>query len=136
VLHAVLARINRADEGEGRSALARARAISTLGPLLALILASIFFTARTDRFLTTDNLSLVVQQVAVVGIIAIGQTLVILTAGIDLSAGAVMAFGTIVMTHYGNHLWIGARPWPCAGDVVRARADDWRPAHIRHRQQP
>jgi fructose transport system permease protein len=39
-----------------------------------------------------------VQQVAVVGIIAIGQTLVILTAGIDLSAGAVMAFGTIVMT--------------------------------------
>jgi fructose transport system permease protein len=36
--------------------------------------------------------------VAVVGIIAIGQTLIILTAGIDLSCGAVMAFGTIVMT--------------------------------------
>ena len=98
MLHALLARINREAEGGGRYALARARAISTLGPLLALILASIFFTTRTDRFLTSDNLSLVVQQVAVVGIIAIGQTLVILTAGIDLSAGAVMAFGTIVMT--------------------------------------
>jgi fructose transport system permease protein len=36
--------------------------------------------------------------VAVVGILAIGQTLIILTAGIDLSVGAVMAFGTIVMT--------------------------------------
>jgi len=72
--------------------------MSTVGPLLALILASIFFTTRTDRFLTADNLSLVIQQVAVVGIIAIGQTLVILTAGIDLSCGAVMAFGTIVMT--------------------------------------
>ena len=72
--------------------------MSTLGPLLALILASIFFATRTDRFLTSDNLSLVVQQVAVVGIIAIGQTLIILTAGIDLSCGAVMALGTIVMT--------------------------------------
>src|SRR6266536_224337 len=42
--------------------------------------------------------SLLVQQVMVVGTLAIGQTLVILTAGIDLSNGAVMAFGSIVMT--------------------------------------
>jgi fructose transport system permease protein len=83
---------------EGGSVLARARAMSTLGPLLALILASAFFTTRTDRFLTSDNFSLIFQQIAVVGIIAIGQTMVILTAGIDLSCGAVMAFGTIVMT--------------------------------------
>src|SRR5206468_9925022 len=44
------------------------------------------------------NLSLVLQQVMVVGVLAIGQTLVILTAGIDLSVGTVMAFGQIVMT--------------------------------------
>ncbi len=98
MLNAVLARINRGAEGDDRSVLARARAFSTLGPLLALILASIFFTSRSDRFLTADNLSLVLQQVAVVGVIAIGQTLIILTAGVDLSCGAVMAFGTIVMT--------------------------------------
>jgi fructose transport system permease protein len=92
-------RINRiGTEGGAASVLTRARAISTLGPVLALVLASTFFATRSDRFLTTDNLSLVVQQVAVVGIIAIGQTLIILTAGIDLSCGAVMAFGTIVMT--------------------------------------
>jgi fructose transport system permease protein len=80
------------------SLLSRAFALSTVGPLIALLLAIAFFTARTDRFLTGTNLSLVVQQVMVVGTLAIGQTLVILTAGIDLSNGAVMAFGSIVMT--------------------------------------
>src|SRR6266699_572318 len=80
------------------SLLSRALALSTVGPLIALLLAVAFFTARTDRFLTGPNLSLVVQQVMVVGTLAIGQTLVILTAGIDLSNGAVMALGSVVMT--------------------------------------
>ena len=44
------------------------------------------------------ELSLVLQQVMVVGVLAIGQTLVILTAGIDLSVGTVMALGQVVMT--------------------------------------
>ena len=72
--------------------------VATLGPLIALVVAGIFFTTQSDRFLTGPNLSLVAQQVMVVGTLAIGQTLVILTAGIDLSNGAVMALGTIVMT--------------------------------------
>jgi fructose transport system permease protein len=83
-----------------RSFLSQAFGLSTLGPLLALLLASAFFASQSDRFLTGTNLSLVVQQVMVVGTLAIGQTLVILTAGIDLSNGAVMAFGTIVMTRF------------------------------------
>src|SRR5438309_5512084 len=70
---------------------------STLGPLAALIIACAFFSLRTDRFLTGGNFSLIIQQVMVVGTLAIGQTLIILTAGIDLSNGAVMAFGSIVM---------------------------------------
>jgi fructose transport system permease protein len=69
-----------------------------VGPLLALILTMVFFSLKTDRFLQAQNLSLVLQQVMVVGVLAIGQTLVILTAGIDLSVGTVMAFGQIVMT--------------------------------------
>jgi fructose transport system permease protein len=69
-----------------------------VGPLLALILVMAFFTFKTDRFLQAQNLSLVLQQVMVVGVLAIGQTLVILTAGIDLSCGTVMALGQIVMT--------------------------------------
>jgi fructose transport system permease protein len=70
---------------------------TTLGPLAALLLACVFFTVRTDTFLSGGNLSLVIQQVMVVGTLAIGQTLIILTAGIDLSCGAIMAFGGILM---------------------------------------
>ena len=80
------------------SLASRALALSTLGPIIALLLAVVFFTAQSSRFLTGGNLSLVVQQVMVVGTLAIGQTLIILTAGIDLSNGAVMALGNIVMT--------------------------------------
>jgi fructose transport system permease protein len=70
----------------------------TVGPFLALLLTMAFFTVKSDNFLQAQNLSLVMQQVMVVGVLAIGQTLVILTAGIDLSCGTVMAFGQIVMT--------------------------------------
>jgi len=69
-----------------------------LGPLAALLLACIFFTTQTDRFLSGPNLSLVWQQVMVVGTLAIGQTLVILTGGIDLSNGMIMALSSILMT--------------------------------------
>jgi fructose transport system permease protein len=75
-------------------------AITTFGPLLALLAACAFFASQTDRFLTGQNLSLILQQVMVVGVVAIGQTLVILTAGIDLSCGLVMALGSIVMTKF------------------------------------
>jgi fructose transport system permease protein len=71
-----------------------------LGPWLALLATCIFFTVQSDRFLTGENLSLVLQQVMVVGVLAIGQTLIILTAGIDLSCGMVMALGGMVMTKF------------------------------------
>jgi fructose transport system permease protein len=70
----------------------------TVGPFLALVITIAFFSLKSDRFLQAQNLSLVLQQVMVVGVLAIGQTLVILTAGIDLSVGTVMALGQIVMT--------------------------------------
>ena len=77
------------------------------GPIAALLLACVFFATQTDRFMTGTNLSLVVQQVMVVGTLAIGQTLVILTSGIDLSNGAVMALSSVIMTsmavHHGLH---------------------------------
>ncbi len=70
----------------------------TVGPFVALLLAMAFFSLKSENFLQGQNLSLVLQQVMVVGVLAIGQTFVILTAGIDLSCGTVMAFGQIVMT--------------------------------------
>lgn len=72
--------------------------VPTLGPLGALLLACLYFSFASDRFLTGGNLSLILQQVMVVGTLAVGQSAVILTAGIDLSNGASMAFGSIVMT--------------------------------------
>ncbi len=81
----------------GRSWRARLPSLGVFGPVIALLVAAAFFATRSDRFLTGENLSLVLQQVMVVGVLAIGQTLVILTAGVDLSCGMVMALGSIVM---------------------------------------
>ena len=80
--------------------------IGTHGPLIALLAACLFFTTQTDRFLSGANLSLILQQVMVVGVIAIGQTLIILTAGIDLSCGMVMALGGVVMSKFATELGV------------------------------
>lgn len=72
-------------------------AIPTVGPLIALLAACLFFASQSDRFISGTNFSLIVQQVMVVGTLAIGQTLIILTAGIDLSNGMVMAFSQVTM---------------------------------------
>jgi len=74
--------------------------IGQLGPFIALLIACTFFGITTDQFFSSENFSLILQQVMVVGVIAIGQTLIILTAGIDLSCGVVMALGNIVMTKF------------------------------------
>ena len=74
--------------------------VAVLGPMIALVLACVFFATQSDHFLSGANFSLILQQVAVVGVIAIGQTLVILTGGIDLSCGMLMALGGIVMTRF------------------------------------
>src|SRR3954463_12255450 len=74
---------------------------ATLGPLFVLLLAVIYFSLTADRFLAPGNLSLIVQQVMVVGTLGIAQTLVILTAGIDLSVGAIMVLSSIVMAKLG-----------------------------------
>jgi fructose transport system permease protein len=70
---------------------------ATLGPLFVLLLTILVFSVTADRFLQPANLSLVVQQVMVVGTLGIAQTLIILTAGIDLSVGAIMVLSSIVM---------------------------------------
>ncbi|MEC3975656.1 ABC transporter permease [Amycolatopsis sp. H20-H5] len=68
-----------------------------VGPALALVVAIVVFSASTSTFLDLDNLSLVVQQSLVVGTLALGQTLIILTAGIDLANAAAMVLGTLIM---------------------------------------
>ena len=82
--------------------------LGTLGPAIALLLACTFFSFQHENFLTLKNFSLILQQVMVVGTIAIGQTLIILTAGIDLSCGMVMALGSIVMTKFAANYGLSA----------------------------
>jgi fructose transport system permease protein len=70
--------------------------LPALSPLIVLILAAVVFGLLNERFFRPANLSIVLQQAAVVGSLAVGQTLVILTAGIDLSIGAAMVLATLV----------------------------------------
>jgi fructose transport system permease protein len=74
------------------------RGVPILGPVAALLLACVFFATQSNHFLSGPNLSLILQQVMVVGTLAIGQTLIILTGGIDLSNGMIMALSSVLMT--------------------------------------
>jgi fructose transport system permease protein len=68
-----------------------------ISPAVILVLSVAVFTALEPSFGRPANLSILVQQTAVVGALAVGQTLVILTAGIDLAAGAIAILATMVM---------------------------------------
>ena len=70
----------------------------------------IVFALLSDRFLTPGNISLILQQVAVVGTLAVGQTIVILTAGIDLSCGAIMVLTSIVMAKVASETGLPGLP--------------------------
>jgi fructose transport system permease protein len=71
-----------------------------LGPLAVLVVAIIAFSLVNGRFFSAANLSLVLAQVTVIAVLALGQTLIILTAGIDLSAGAVAVFSGVLMAFF------------------------------------
>jgi len=72
--------------------------IGQLGPFIGLLMACVAFGLTTDHFFSGENFSLILQPVTVVGVFAIGPSLIVLTAGIDLSCGMIMALGSIVMT--------------------------------------
>lgn len=67
------------------------------GPLLGLIAISALFAAlRWETFVRWDNFAIILQQTTVIGIAALGMTLVIIAGGIDLSVGSLVALGGIV----------------------------------------
>ncbi|MBU2667484.1 ABC transporter permease [Actinoplanes bogorensis] len=71
-----------------------------LGPLAVLVLAIIAFSIVNTRFFSAPNLSLVLAQVTVIATLALGQTMVILTAGIDLAAGIIAVFSGVLMAAF------------------------------------
>lgn len=66
------------------------------GVFMALVLLSLVFSLTSDTFLTSKNLLNITRQVSVNSLIAIGMTFVIVTGGIDLSVGSVVAFSGII----------------------------------------
>ncbi len=69
-----------------------------LGPLLAVVIVYAVFAALTpDTFLRTQNLLTMARQTVVVAICALGMTMVIVTGGIDLSTGSLVALTTVIV---------------------------------------
>ena len=75
------------------------------GGLIVLLILFGALTLGSDEFLTGDNLANLARQVAIFGIIAVGQLLVILTAGIDLSVGSVLGLTGCVTAELLVHGW-------------------------------
>src|SRR5437764_13951908 len=77
-----------------------------LGPLIVLVGSCVVFGFLSSRFLTANNISLMLQQVSVVAALGVAQTMIILTAGIDLSIGAAMILGQLYMAQLAanNHV--------------------------------
>ena len=72
-----------------------------LVPLIVLLLSIVLFAVLVGgRFFSAFSLTLILQQVAIVGIVGSAQTLVVLTAGIDLSVGAIMVLSSVVMGQF------------------------------------
>jgi inositol transport system permease protein len=96
----------RAPNHQNRILKAKALAfLSKYGMLFILIALMILMSVLSPTFLTSGNLINIIRQMAVVGIVAIGVTMVIITTGIDLSSGSVIALTSVVvasMAHPGT----------------------------------
>ena len=70
--------------------------IQRLLPFFTLIALFIILAIASPNFLTSTNLSSVVRQTAVINIMALGMTLIIISGGIDLSVGSILALGGLI----------------------------------------
>ncbi len=76
--------------------------LSKYGIFIAFIFICILLTIATPYFLTTQNILIVLRQVSINGILAIGVTFVIITGGIDLSLGSVLALAGVVAAGFAH----------------------------------
>jgi ribose/xylose/arabinose/galactoside ABC-type transport system permease subunit len=72
--------------------------LNTIGPVLALMAVyGIFVAIAPPSFATARNMEMIARQTTIVGIAALGMTMVIISGGIDLSVGSVVALSTVVI---------------------------------------
>ena len=74
------------------------------GPLIGLVLLCAFLSVASDAFFTTRNFLNILDQITVLGIMAVGMTFVILIGGIDLAVGSVLALAMMVMGYLSNEM--------------------------------
>ena len=111
--------VESAGASVGRQARQRAaRLLRGSGILLAFVVLIVLGALQSEHFLTFDNFSNVARQASITGILGIGMTFVILTAGIDLSVGSILG---IVAIGYASILANGM-PWPLAIVIALASA--------------
>lgn len=72
----------------------------SLVPMIVLVASLATFGVLSANFFRAGTLTLIMQQIAVVGILGVAQSLVILTAGIDLSVGAIAVFTAVLMSQF------------------------------------
>ena len=90
--------MNTSTEASGKSRLSDLISPSGVtGPLIGLIVLCIFLSFATDSFLSFRNFVNILDQITVLGIMAVGMTFVILIGGIDLSVGSVLALAMMVL---------------------------------------
>ncbi len=94
--------------------------IQKYGIILALLLCCAVLTVISDNFLTMRNILNVLRQTSINGILAIGMTFVILTRGIDLSVGSVVALAGVVAASFATTSagFIPGAPWPAAAAIL------------------
>jgi ribose/xylose/arabinose/galactoside ABC-type transport system permease subunit len=82
------------------------RLLTGFGPFIGLVAIVVLFASlRWNTFATWDNFAIVLQQTAVIGIAALGMTLVIIASGIDLSVGSIIAVVTVVIAQLITRGW-------------------------------
>jgi ribose transport system permease protein len=90
--------------------------------VIVLLLVMVFFALRNDRFISVANARTILIAAAPFALVALGQTIVILTGGIDLSVGSVIAVSAMsaawISVHYPGMVWLGIIAAILAGTLV------------------
>lgn len=73
------------------------RIVAKQGILIAFALAIIVFALSSERFLSTGNLMTVIRQASIIGVMAIGVTVVVIGGNLDLSVGSMLSFSTVLV---------------------------------------
>jgi inositol transport system permease protein len=92
--------------------------LRTWGTTLFLLLLIAVFAAQNPRFLSLRNAANILTEVSIYGVIAVGMTFVILTAGVDLAVGSLLAFASIAAAWVVQHLALGIPQWLAALSVA------------------